>query len=523
MLARLRFRRHRERVYTWLIALAGILLAAGASWLAHDYSVRLADEGFRREVASRSAALDAAVAQHEQLVRSLAAFVATRETMTAADFHTYVATMRGGVEGVQALQWMPRLADADRARFEREGQADFKGFHVTEQIGQWILAEAEQRPVYFPVRYIEPVAGNEQSLGFDFAADPLMADAMERGLATADVVASERMVLLQEEGVHYGVAMLMPVLAADGSVRGHVAGVFRVGDLLQAAIARLPPVGLHISVTDASGPGPERTLHVFSDRLSNVADLLTVPFEAQDEGPAAVLLASYDLHVADRIWRVYFEPGPGYYAPVPPVPAWLAAVLVLLVTVLLTTLLVLMQKRSQLLARATLSDGLTGLPNRAFCERMLHAEWDRSVRYGKSLALAVVDIDRFADYNARLGPLAGDDCLRRLARVLEDVPGRSSDLVCRYAGDRFALVLPETDAEGARLLAERLLAAVRAQALVHPGHGADGLVTVTVVVAACRPQRGQQAAAFMGAAVDRLDDPARGDGNTLMTLAAPAA
>lgn len=521
MLANLRFRRHRERLYTWLIAIAGIAVALAAAWLARDYATRMAEDGFRREVASRSAAFDSAVARHGQAVRSLAAFVATRDSMTAGDFRAFVTGMGGADPGVQAMQWMPRLAGDDRAAFEKAAQGDRAGYHLTQQIGQWELGVAEARPVYVPVRYIEPLAGNEPAVGFDLLSDPLYADALARADQAEGVVATERLVLLQEEGVHYGVMLAMAVRGNDGNVRGYVAGMFRVSDLLQSAIAGLPPVGLHVSVTDATGPGSERSLHVFSDRLNDVSDLLAVPLEAKLSPAASSLFASYDLGVADRTWRVYFEPGPGYYAPLPAVPEWMAALLVLLITGLLTLMLLLMQKRSQLLARSSLSDGLTGLANRAFCDRMLLAEWDRAIRYGKPLSVALVDLDQFADFNAKLGPLAGDDCLRRVAATLSQVPGRSSDLVGRYAGDRFLVILPETAQEGVGQVADRALDAVRGLQLAHPGH-TPPVVTASAVAATARPQRGDSLAAFMASAVDLLDSSDRDGGNRVMTMSVAA-
>lgn len=518
MLSRLRFRRHRERAYTWLIALAGIFLAVGAAWLAGDYAVRLADEGFRREVAARSAALDAAVAQNRQVVRSLGAFFATRDDVTLSEFHAFVDSMRAGAPGIQALVWAPRVVAADRASFEQRARADFPDYALREPSADWQTAPAAARTEYYPVRLVAPVEGNGSRPGLDLAADPLQAAALARAKTLGDVAASERLVLMEEGGMHYGVMLAMPVVDVDGRFRGYVAGVFRIGEMLETAISRVPAVGLNIMVTDATGPGAERALHVYNDRLMRVSDLLGVPFESRPEGAASVLLATYDLRVGDRTWRVYFEPGPGYFAPLPPLPAWLVAVLVLLVTGLLTGMLLLMQKRAQMLARQSLSDGLTGLANRTFGDRTLVAEWDRAVRYGKMLSVVLADIDRFGDYNAQFGPLAGDECLRRVARAIAAVPGRSSDMVCRYAGDRFLIVLPETTHEGAHGMATRLVGAVRQLGIPHPGKVHDPRVSITAVAATTHPHRGESLPGFMERVTDLLDAGERGEGDTVLGL-----
>lgn len=523
MLANLRFRRHRERLYTWLIVLAGLAIAVIAAWLARDHSMRQASEGFQREVSARSAAFDASIARHVQMVRSLAAFVATRDQLQATDFRAFVDSMRGGIPGMQAMQWMPVVSAAQRQPFEQAAQSDYANYRLTEQVSLWELVQAHEREQYVAVRLVEPLAGNEPVVGFDALSDPLLADALARAAASGDVVATERLVLVQDDdGVRYGVMLVSAVPGRDGSVRGYVAGVFRIGDLLQAALAGLPPVGLHFSVTDASGPGAERALHVFSDRLTDVGDLLETPFDPQEQSSADTLLATHDLRVGDRLWRVYYEAGPGYFAPLPPVPAWAAALVVLLVTAMVTALLLLMQKRAQLLARSSLADGLTGLANRAFCDRMLAAEWDRAIRFGKPLSVVVVDIDHFADYNAQFGPLAGDDCLRRVGHALAEVPARSSDFVCRYSGDRFVVILPETPHAGAHALAGRAARAVLALGMAHPGRTPEPVVSVSVVAATAQPARGDSLPGFIGKAVDLLDSADRGDGNAVLGLSVAA-
>lgn len=520
MFASLRFRRHRERLYTWLIAIGGILLAAGAAMVASDYARKAADESFRREVAPRAAAIEGAVARHVQITRSLAAFMSGRGEASAADFRSFVDVMRADVAGIQALQWMPRVSEAERAAFEAQADADLPGFRITGPVDPWLLDESMAREHYFPVRYVEPLMGNERVLGQDIAAGEQEAAALSKALQVHDVAATGRLALIQDDGVYHGVLLVAPVFNGGGELRGYVGALLRIDVALEAAFAGMPPVGLLIHVTDASDPGSERALHVFSDRLTVLSDLLKVSTDVRPKGVAAELLAMHEVSVANRTWRVYMEPGPGYFPPVPPVPTWLAALAVLLVTAIITTLLLLMQKRAQLLARSSLSDGLTGLANRAFCDRMLLAEWERAVRHGKWLSVLVIDVDHFADYNDQLGPLAGDDCLRRIAGVLATVPSRASDIPCRYSGDRFALVLPETDHEGARQLGERIRKAVRELRLAHPGRTPEPVVTISVIAASVRPRRGNQLASFVGEAVDLLDMPERGDGDVLLGLSA---
>lgn len=98
-------------------------------------------------------------------------------------------------------------------------------------------------------------------------------------------------------------------------------------------------------------------------------------------------------------------------------------------------------------------DGLTQIANRREFDRYLAQEWQRLQREQGSLALVLVDVDHFKGYNDTYGHLAGDDCLRSLARLLDQVTKRPADLAARYGGEEFALVLPNTFAAGAIALA----------------------------------------------------------------------
>jgi diguanylate cyclase (GGDEF)-like protein len=102
----------------------------------------------------------------------------------------------------------------------------------------------------------------------------------------------------------------------------------------------------------------------------------------------------------------------------------------------------------------TFTDELTGLHNRRFFERELKREVERTRRFGRSLALVVVDVDQFKAYNDTFGHRAGDEALRRVAGHLADAVPRRLDAVARYGGEEFVVLLAETEAEGARLVAE---------------------------------------------------------------------
>jgi diguanylate cyclase (GGDEF)-like protein/PAS domain S-box-containing protein len=124
--------------------------------------------------------------------------------------------------------------------------------------------------------------------------------------------------------------------------------------------------------------------------------------------------------------------------------------------------------REQLVRQAT-TDGLTGLCNHRAFHDLLRAETARASRYGRCVAIVLLDLDGFKDVNDRHGHQAGDQLLQAVARALEAAV-RGTEVVARLGGDEFALLLPETGLEGARATAERVRAAVEALPAA-AGHG----------------------------------------------------
>jgi diguanylate cyclase (GGDEF)-like protein len=140
----------------------------------------------------------------------------------------------------------------------------------------------------------------------------------------------------------------------------------------------------------------------------------------------------------------------------------------------------------------SVTDALTGLPNRRRFNEALHDEWQRAMRTGQPIGLAMIDIDQFKLYNDHYGHLGGDDCLRRVATAIGEQLSRGSDLAARYGGEEFVLLLPDTALQGVQTVAERLRKAIHA--LNEPHAKADHqVVTVSIGVVSFVPSVGTTA------------------------------
>jgi len=143
--------------------------------------------------------------------------------------------------------------------------------------------------------------------------------------------------------------------------------------------------------------------------------------------------------------------------------------------------------KTDLLETLALVDGLTGVPNRRRFDETLESEWKRALRDGTPLALIMADIDHFKAYNDNYGHGAGDHCLKAVAKALAHALNRPSDMMARYGGEEFVAVMPDTDGEGARLLAERWCANVAALLLPHRFSNVAEHVTISAGYAALKP------------------------------------
>jgi diguanylate cyclase (GGDEF)-like protein len=176
------------------------------------------------------------------------------------------------------------------------------------------------------------------------------------------------------------------------------------------------------------------------------------------------------------------------------------------------------------LAAMVNQDPLTGLMNRRGFDDAFRRAWASGVRLEDALAVLVIDVDRFKEYNDALGHPAGDACLWAIATILKEATPRASDVVARYGGEEFVILCPHTDAAGAVALAERVVSQMRAAAMPHPNSPVSPTVSVSVGAAAVTCTADRSAEALLAAADAALYEAKRGGRDrAVVTLALPAA
>lgn len=168
------------------------------------------------------------------------------------------------------------------------------------------------------------------------------------------------------------------------------------------------------------------------------------------------------------------------------------------------------------LERISGMDSLTGLANRRTMDAYFEREWRRLRRMNEAMSVLLFDIDCFKEYNDHYGHLAGDECLKKVAGVLSNVSGRSSDLVARYGGEEFVIMLPGTGCRGAVELAEKARESVMAMRIEHESSGVMGVVTLSAGVAFAEPDQVEDAQEILHRA-DAALYAAKGQGRNRVT------
>lgn len=178
-----------------------------------------------------------------------------------------------------------------------------------------------------------------------------------------------------------------------------------------------------------------------------------------------------------------------------------------------------LQRKTKLLEKLAAIDGLTEIPNRRSFDEAFIREWGRSKRQGESIAVMMFDVDYFKKYNDSQGHAAGDRCLKTIAYTLGNCIKRSTDFLARYGGEEFVVLLSDTDAVGAKRVADIMRNAVESVRLPHPESKVSPFVTVSVGIASVIPDEHLTAKEVLRAADQMLYQAKRDGRNQIATIA----
>ncbi len=292
------------------IAAAGIALSLTMFLVLRANEADRVDTRIDRALTVHVAALEREVARNLSAVRSVAAHYGAADTVSREQFRAFVADTLTRSPSIQALEWIPRVGESERERFEQWARADgLAGFEFTERDAAGEVVSASGRDEFFPVYFVEPLAGNEAALGFDLSSNPTRQAALVAARDSGELVASGRITLVQEKDQRHGFLAFFPAYAIGASpstvdnrqrdLEGFALGVFRVPDLVEAATAGL--TGLDLRLVDSAAE-PDAQL-LYDSTADTAATTETQPVESSSASPHQA-----GIDVGGRQWLVVASP-----------------------------------------------------------------------------------------------------------------------------------------------------------------------------------------------------------------------
>ncbi len=177
-----------------------------------------------------------------------------------------------------------------------------------------------------------------------------------------------------------------------------------------------------------------------------------------------------------------------------------------------------LQVLNEELTQLSATDSLTQVANRRYFDNRFASEFSRASREQTALALVMIDADFFKAYNDELGHIAGDECLKRVALCIRDSLKRPTDLVARFGGEEFVVLLPSTTADGALSLAEEIRENINALKIPHPASTVSQNITVSLGVTGAYPSKTSTREALLKKADEALYN-AKAAGRNQVSLA----
>ena len=338
-----------------LVAMIGVMVTWYAFNVVTDWERHRVQQAFHAASIDRTLMIQREIDQNLGVVQDIGSFFDASERVGRREFRKFVGPSLKRHAGITALQWIPRVTGIERGSFEEDARRSFERFSINETNQAGKPVRAEQRPVHFPVLYVQPYQFNKEALGLDLASDPEILDALQKIRDAGQMWASQRIPMELEGRIEYGFAARMPVYNKAGVdeadaendeedavhdtlenrqllLRGFAAGIFHIGEIVESALQNLSPSGINMDVYDVSGVDERHHLYRHSSRKLSVDTGQRSPGGGESGGNWEF---TQTISVADRQWEVVCTPIPGYFQP-DPWNGWTILVGGLPFTVLLT-------------------------------------------------------------------------------------------------------------------------------------------------------------------------------------------
>ena len=239
--------------------MVGLLLAGFIFKFIWDQQKNLWEEKFFNQVQREMTILKGRLEVNERILLGVRSLFEASSYVDLNEFKTYVTPIIENYKFIQALEWIPRVPDAERNVFEENMRnKGFPDFMISERLKQGEMSRAVSREEYFPVYYVEPMRGNEAAFGFDLGSNSVRLKSLEESRDSGKTLATDKITLVQEKQSQAGVLIFAPyyegnsipdtVTERRNKLLGFILGVYRVGDMMEKILVPLLGIGMNLAI-----------------------------------------------------------------------------------------------------------------------------------------------------------------------------------------------------------------------------------------------------------------------------------
>lgn len=491
----------RLNISSLVISILGLALSGFSGYLLYSAEEKSIIGELQRDVDKRASLFFRQLSINFETLQSLAILFRGETTPDNRRFQNEARRILSRHGDIQALEWIPRIIHSERAQYVSIIRRYFPDYEISKRQAQGIMVRTEEKQEYYPVYFVEPLVGNEAAMGFDLSSSPARLEALEKSRDRDIPQATASITLVQENGTQKGFLAFLPIFKGDPltvehrreSLIGFVLGVYRIGDIFTSSALHEKMLGIELKLVDETRLPDSKILYTHKSRTGFPADM---GFTYRKELP----------EILGRKWVLIASPTVSYIA----LRRSMLPQMIFIIGIVLTAFIVMhfrmISQRTAIIQEKVIeqtnklseankklkflsrNDGLTGIANRRHMDKILDTEWLRAIRNKSSISFLLIDIDFFKTYNDNYGHLMGDECLKKVAKTIKEIPNRPTDSIARYGGEEFALVLAET--RMARTVAEDCRRSIEDLGIRHNFSEAADVVTISVGVCTCAPGHG---------------------------------
>ncbi len=273
--------------------MAAVLILVGLAYVSvHQIESSKMSQSFHFQADRVTATIQDHLDEQEFILEQLdmALSSAQQESVSRDAFRELVQPALNRFPMLQAIEWVPEIPSSRRAMFEASQKQSVPEYLITQRNETGAMVPVPDRPIYYPIAYIEPLAGNRKALGFDLGSNPARKAAVLRAQQAEGSIATEPVTLVQEQETQQGI-LLIRRIQTGANAPGFVLTVLRVGDFM--AQSRPKDADLEITLGDVQ---TGRTI-----------------YEEQPSHPAAMQRTD-TLHFGSREYELHFRPSPRFSA-----------------------------------------------------------------------------------------------------------------------------------------------------------------------------------------------------------------